>query len=304
LASRIPGTDRWIRRDRHRGTHPPRYGYDVWLKHLSLLHKAGMREMPASVVELGPGPSLAVGVAAVLCGADRYLGIDAVRREVWPRVAGDIDALAALLAERMPLATSGWPPLEDCLDAGRFPRSALPDELLSRSLARERVAALRHASRDHRGRPSLRYEVAEHPSAVSAAHGDADLVLSHAVMQHVNDPRAIYEYALRALRPGGFSSHQVSLTAHHVAHEWNGHWAIPPLAWRLMQGDRDYFLNRLPCSAHLRLMREVGFEIVAVYRHQRGEGIRPDQLADPWKTLAPEDLLCDRLFLVARKPLA
>lgn len=302
LVSHVPGTDRWVQRDRRPGASGPRYGYGVWLKHISLLHRAGMRELPQRVIEIGPGQSLAVGLTALLCGAERYLAVDVVRRDVWPRAFAEIDTLATLLRERAPCATNGWPSIHDCLDENRFPRAALCDDLLSTSLSHERISAIKEAVRNREGVPYLRYEIAEPPASAAVAHAGADLLLSQAVMQHANDPRAIYEYAMHVLRPGGFVSHEIPLTAHAVTREWNGHWSVPPRVWRLTTGRRRYFLNRLPCSAHLGLMREIGFEIVAAHRRQRADGIRPEQLAEPWKELELEDMQCDRLFVVARKP--
>ena len=47
------------------------YSYDVSMKHLWSLWKNGVRKLPETVVELGPGQSLGVGLAALLFGRKR-----------------------------------------------------------------------------------------------------------------------------------------------------------------------------------------------------------------------------------------
>src|SRR5690349_3534046 len=58
------------------GTDSARYCYTVWLRHLWLIHRAGLPTKFAAVVELGPGVSIGIGLAALLCGAERYTGLD------------------------------------------------------------------------------------------------------------------------------------------------------------------------------------------------------------------------------------
>ena len=54
LASYVPGLRALIIDRRDGGTASAAYCYAVWLKHLVLLRRAGMTEVPDSVAELGP----------------------------------------------------------------------------------------------------------------------------------------------------------------------------------------------------------------------------------------------------------
>jgi hypothetical protein len=75
-ATYIPGLDKVASKWRKRGTggtDTAAYCYEVWLKHLTLLWANGMRTIPDTVAELGPGDSLGTGLAALLSGANHYL---------------------------------------------------------------------------------------------------------------------------------------------------------------------------------------------------------------------------------------
>src|SRR5258706_2920262 len=55
------------------GTDNARYCYSVWLRHLAHVRAAGLAANPASVLELGPGASIGVGLAALLSGSSTYV---------------------------------------------------------------------------------------------------------------------------------------------------------------------------------------------------------------------------------------
>ena len=50
------------------GTGSARYCYSIWLRHLLLAHAGGMRGLPSTLAELGPGDSVGVGLAALISG--------------------------------------------------------------------------------------------------------------------------------------------------------------------------------------------------------------------------------------------
>ena len=94
----------------------------------------------------------------------------------------------------------------------------------------------------------------------------ADLVLSQAVMEHIDDFPAQYAQMFGALRPGGLSSHQIDFKSHHFARAWNGHWTLTDRQWRLIRGGRTYAINRAPLHEHVQALEAAGFTDVTVDR--------------------------------------
>jgi hypothetical protein len=103
------------------------------------------------------------------------------------------------------------------------------------------------------------------------------------------------------LTPGGMMSHQAGLDSHGITSEWNGHWAIPEPLWKVIMGRRPYLQNRQPCSVHVHLLENQGFEIVHLMKKHREDGIDRSRLARKWRGLSDDDLTCSNFYLIARK---
>jgi hypothetical protein len=135
LATMVPGLHRIFARPGGGGTDSPGYCYSVWLKHLTLLWHSGLREMPRSVAELGPGDSLGVGIAALLSGASRFYALDVVAYSNTEKNLRMLDDLVERFRRRAPRPTKGWPDFDEHLDANLFPSHILTDEVLAKTLA-------------------------------------------------------------------------------------------------------------------------------------------------------------------------
>lgn len=123
---------------------PPESSYGIWLKHLALSRLWRSEGVPSTVVELGPGQSLGVGLAALICGSKRYLGLDVMRFVPVDTVMPVFDRLVELFRQReRPRNANGFPPYESLLDAAGFPSPALPAEHMARMLDPARIAELR-----------------------------------------------------------------------------------------------------------------------------------------------------------------
>lgn len=289
------------------GNHPPAaYFYGVWLKHLTLLAANGFTDPPLTVAELGPGDTFGLGLAALLCGANSYYGLDIVAHTDRMANLPVLAQLVDLLESRAPRPSRGWPDFDHLLDVHLFPSSLLTEARLRVSLDPNRIQRIRSAIEAPDGRSGeieLSYRVPWHDSSVIA--GDSvDLILSQAVLEHVGDVRATYAALYRWLKPGAVMSHQIDFRSHNLTETWNGYRAISEPVWTIMAGRRPYLINRVPCSGHLAAMEECGFEIVCALRHVRTDGLPRSRLARRWRDLSDDDMTCDELFVQARKPLS
>lgn len=303
LATYIPGVYKTFARPRTGGTCAATYCYDVWFKHLTMLRASGMRYIPGTLAELGPGDSLGVGIAALLSGVQHYFALDVVRFANVERNLAILEELVTLFQARAPRPTRGWPDFDQFLDRSLFPSHILTDDLLHDTLAPERVAAIRAAIAypdDEHDEQMIHYFVPWDDPAV-IVEASIDLIISHSVLEHINDLEKTYTACSAWLKPHGWMSHQIDFRSHGLTRAWNGHWAASDLLWKIVVGKRTYLINRQPCARHLALLREHGFDIVRQMSYERTDGISRQQLARQWKHLSDEDLHCADLFVQARK---
>ena len=236
---------------------------------------------------------------ALLCGSESYVALDAVPHARADSNLAVFDELVRLLRDRVPIPGGDEmpnlrPTLEDC----SFPFNLLPAELLDAALHPERVARLRRDLQQLSG--SIRYasrwwlETAIEPESV-------DLIISQAVLEHVNDVPATYAAMYEWLRPGGFMSHQIDLKSHETSEVWNGHLGYSDRVWRIMRGRLPYLLNRTPCSGHVAAATRAGFTVVAADRVIREDGLSRCDLAPRFRDLSDDDVKTSGVFLQCRK---
>jgi len=282
-------------------TDSAKYCYGVWLKHLVMLHESGVRQMPATLAELGPGRSLGTGLAAMLCGVNHYRALDIVQHSSIETNLRIFDELVEMFQKRSPRPVKGWPDCDAQLDARLFPSHILTDDVLKRTLAPRRIADIRNAIVQGRSSgPQITIQYIAPWSDSAMPPESVDLVLSHTVLGRVADPAAAYRALYAWLKPGGMMSHQIGFAFPAFTGPWNGYWSYPEPVWRILKGRRPFVMNRLPCSAHLSLMETQGFRFVRALKQYR-EGLRRSQLAAQWRALSDDDLGCSGLFVQATK---
>jgi SAM-dependent methyltransferase len=283
-----------------------RYCYAVWMRHLAKAGEYGSDTDPQAVAELGPGASLGVGLAALLCGAERYYAFDVVCHKVaaWNRAV--FEDLVTLLKARAPIPDTVempqvWPPLASYA----FPHAVLTPERLARSLAPGRLERIRR-SLEQVDMPSSMIQYRAPWTDSGLIEDDAvDLVLSQAVFEHIDDLKGAYRAMRRWLRPGGLASHTIDFRSHDSSARWDGHWGYSDLAWRIIRGRDVWSINREPCSTHRRLLAGNGLRIVGEQLLRAQATLPPRGLASRFRALTEEDrTVSSAYFLCIKQPTA
>ena len=313
LATLIPGV--YPALQRLRGTQAPNelhtapYHYTVWLRHLVKAHENGLSTEPRVVAELGPGSSLGTGLAALLTGAESYHAFDIIQHATTQRNLSVFDALVELFRRRADLpGDEEFPEVAPKLASYRFPHHILTAERLSRTLAAARIASLRRsvaaAGLPSEARPEryrVRYVVPWHGTEI-VDRGSVDMILSQAVLEHVDELALAYDGMFQWLKPGGIMSHVIDYRCHGTAEDWNGHWTYPDFAWKLIRGRRPFFINRAMHSHHVDLMKQTGMEIVAEETVRQPSGIKLQRFAPQYRS--PTDVTTAVALVQASKPIA
>jgi len=283
------------------------YCYSVFLRHLNAAGDAGLNTDPSTIVELGPGDSLGIGLCGVLTGADRLYALDAFRYANVERTLDVFDGLVDLLTQRASVPDdTAYPEIKPSLTSYDFPSDILDDERLSRSLNPDRLARIRAAiaaGMSAAGRSDLVVAyVAPWNDETPVPHHEVDLIISQAAMEHVADLDLTYRSSAEWLSPTGHLSFQVDFRCHGTAPDWNGHWTYSPRQWKLVENSKTYrWINRQPASTHERLIRDHGLDLVATVPNATDEGIDHNDLHASWRHLSDDDLRqYGALFLATR----
>ena len=285
------------------GTVTSAYCYSVWLRHLSII-KRSIPDFRAEVmVELGPGDSIGMGIAALLTGATRYVGLDVLEHANTEGNLRILDELAVLFREHARIPDEKAFPRQ-------FPRLkdyAYPDfldqETINQRLTEGYLAGLRRAIREPGSDPRVRYLAPWTPASVDP--GSANLVISQVTLQDMDhtqsrdDLRANLAIMAGWLCKGGVMSHQVDFSCPGGT-PWNHHWQFSDFTWRLVRGNRPYYVNRAPFSEYKSLFNEYGFDVVGVEPVTR-EGLKRTQVAPRFQKLPDEDYETTAALLVAVK---
>lgn len=268
----------------------PVISYGVWLRHLAELAElgeSGVEPKLGAVMEIGPGDSLGVGLAALLSGVERYVAVDWVAHTDVADNLRVFDELAALFAARASIPG----------DEG-FPRPVAANGV---GCSPERVRRIRESVTAGAASDLVTY-LAPYRIGDLPEENFADFVVSHAVMEHVDEAESLYAAIFRWLRPGGSASFVIDYRCHRTSSRWNGHWAYSDREWSRIRADRPYSLNRLPHSEHMRLMAKCGYRIDREKRQRTPSEIDRRELSPRFANLTPDDLETSGSRVLASRP--
>lgn len=226
------------------------------------------------VLEYGPGDVPGVALLMYAYGAERVTCVDRFPLMAWSQKnLAVIDALAA-----------GLPPAQ---------RKRLDQAFL---VPGQPASGLRAGTLDYRITKS----------GLSRLQSSVDLIISRAVLEHVNDLDATFQDMFEALRPGGIALHQVDLKSHglHRRNELD-FLAWPPTAWSLMHSQKGV-PNRWRVNRYREIIAHTAFELglmepTSIAAAETVREVRP-HLAPGFATLSDEDLAWLGFWVLLRKP--
>ncbi|MBN1569210.1 MAG: methyltransferase domain-containing protein [Acidobacteria bacterium] len=287
---------------------PAKYYYSVWLRHMVKAHEYGLSTQPDVIAELGPGDSLGVGLTALLTGTRKYHALDIVKYADIEHNLTILEELVELLRNRTAIpGPDAFPSCEPKLDSYEFPFQILPEKRLSRALASERIALIKQAlqnvnkqcvNKQEDAPVSIMYHV-PWEDAFTIEKNVADVVISQAVLEHVDRLENAYAVMHAWLKCGGYISQSVDFRSHGLSKKWNGHWEYSDAIWRLILGGRPYLINRLPLSRHVQLLKKNNFEIKCLLPSK--DNSSSIKVSDSFKWLTQEDLETATCFIQAAK---
>ena len=251
ILSRLPlGYDAWQRLGlfRHGRMDAREYAVSVFNGHVE---RAGMadRLLNKTVLELGPGDSIASAVIAAAKGAKVILVDrgDFARHDLGPYLD-----LVRMLKEKGP--SRYLPELSDCRTT---------KELLARCGALYMTEGLK--------------------SLAQIEKASVDLIFSQAVLEHIRKKEFLemMRECHRILKPGGVCSHKVDLRDHLGGALNNLRFSEPIWESRYFVAS-NFYTNRIRCHQMLRLFSDAGFEV------EVAGVLRWDDLPTARNKLAPE----------------
>jgi hypothetical protein len=302
----LRGVATWVpgrydpRRQGTGGTVSARYCYSVWLRHLKLLDSYGLPTHYESVAELGPGDSLGISVAALLTGTNRVDALDVVRYANTPHNLDVMAQLVELLStrERIPDERE-LPDVFPRLPSYAFP-AFLDGRRLEAALEDHRVDRIAKALSGVPSDISVTYYVPWQDCWKPEVRG-ADLVISQAALEHVEDIHGVQRSLAAGLRIGGIASHVIDFRSHGMTATWDGHLEYGNTLWRIVKGHRPFLLNRRSPAEHLQAMSQSGFEIIRTERISASPTIPRGSLNPPFRDWSEEDRSTTTMIVVARR---
>ena len=265
IATFIPGVYKLrSKKNGSGGSYSARYCYSVYLRHMVMAKKSNLSTQPDTVAELGPGDSLGIGLMALLLGANKYYAFDIVRFASDEKNLVMLDDLILLLRNKKDIPNEiEFPRINPKLNDYKFPTEIFSDSFLSKCLSLPRIERIRDSIKNNRG--MIEYK-APWLNEININLSVIDMIISQAVLEHIDDLELAYRVMNSWLKSDGFMTHSIDFKSHGKSSTWDGHWKIPNWYWFLLRGARPYLINRQPLAAHLKLMKKHKFHIVLIER--------------------------------------
>jgi len=277
------------------GSYSARYCYSVYLRHMVMANQNKLPTNPLVVAELGPGDSLGIGLMALLLGSEKYYAFDVVKFANIPGNLQVLDELICLLRNREGIPDDDeFPRVCPKLENYNFPEEIYSKEYLEKCLSDSRVSKIRESIGRSDG--MVQYK-APWINSCNVVKKSVDMIISQAVLEHVDDLGPAYKAMYEWLNKGGFMTHCIDFKSHGKSDGWDGHWKMPDWYWFLLRGARPYFINREPFAVHEQIMKKNKFNIMFVKRVISEPSFSSNKLNAKFKNISEKDRETSGVFI-------
>ena len=281
------------------GSYSARYCYSVYLRHMTMAQRNGFSTSPKVIAELGPGDSLGIGLMALLLGAEKYYAFDVVKFSSDLKNLEMLDDLILLLRSQENIPDEKeFPRIQPKLDNCKFPSNIYSKNFLSLSLDTERIKNIKKSIKNNN--KMIEYK-APWLEDKNISMESVDLIISQAVLEHIDNLEDAYRIMDRWLKKDGFMSHCIDFKSHGKSSTWDGHWKMPNWYWFLLRGGRPYLINRYAFSYHKKLLLENNFLTVFYDRTISDSTVSDSKLCKQFKSLSKEDRETSSVFIQIKK---
>jgi len=304
----IPGI-KYVRdiREKTGGTCDARYCYSIWLRHLIYAYQNGFNVMPQKLAELGPGDSLGIGISALISGVEQYYALDIVKYSNDEVNLKIFDDLVKLFQQKTPIPDDKeFPRVKPYLKNYDFPEHIFPEHYLRRILDKNRLLKIRNSIRSLESSVIIKeddmisYVVPWNETSLIRLQS-LDMIISQAVLQHIDNLSLTYKSMSNWLKPNGLLSHEIDFKSMGSSDTWYGHWEYSDLEWKIIRGRKVFYINREPYSTHIKLLNDNNFKIIFDLKTIAKTKINSKNLAGRFKNSTPEDLTISSTFIQATK---
>jgi hypothetical protein len=298
LIKYIPGISHLVRNNPGGGLRG-RYYYSVYLRHVLKLKEIGIFNNPKIIAEIGPGDTLGVGICALLLGAEKYYALDVKKYNSVEVNLNILDEISALFTNSINIPDEQeFPKIKPHITKPYLPYSINDIKIFESRTSQIKESLI--SLIDDKKTSQIEYIVPWTNTDIISPQS-IDLIISQAVLEHVNDLDETYKRMSSIIKSGGIISNVIDFKSHGITKQWNGHWRYSPLEWKIIQANKPFLINRHPWSYHHNILLKYGFEIIFQERYRIASNITCKDLASPFKDITSDDLECSGIYFIAQK---
>ena len=304
ILTRIPYVNRIILKRFYKntgGTIDADYCLLVWGKHIDLLLKNNWKPKCKSVLELGPGDSLGVGIVAVLSGVKSYCAVDVLSYDVISKSILVLNQLKGIIESGQTIeenekikphfdSTAEW--------VNKFLINLRQNEDLKLLFSKIELDLNNLFDTNYKCN-YIKYLPLD--KYLTSSDGRFDLIFSQSVLEYIGELVPAFQKMHVQLNSNGWISHEVDLSCMRTSDRWDGHWSYPNWLWKIMKGKRPFFINRFTCDFYSKELEKSIWRNVKFLSYKKAIQTPKNELAKDYKILEDETLQTASIYFIAQK---